>query len=220
MLSLLSRRRGRPASSADPRAPTRFDDDNLALYACIPNWPLSIKEGSVTLVPPASALSSVLHGRRVHQVGVVVRDLDRSLAKYTQLWGIGPWHIYVWGPETVEDLRYRGAPASCTWRVALAGSSPQMELVQPLSGKNIYDDWLDQHGEGIHHFGVAVATIRDAEETFAGQGYEMLMAGRGVGLHGDGGFAYFDTRADFGVILEAIEIPTTRRSPNAIWPST
>ena len=35
---------------------------------------------------------------------------------------------------------------------------------------------------------------------------------------GDGGYAYFDTEGDFGVVLEAIEIPARRREPDFVWP--
>jgi hypothetical protein len=47
-------------------------------------------------------------------------------------------------------------------------------------------------------------------------GYRLLQAGIGHGLHGDGGFAYFDTEPDLGVILEAIERPAERRKPDFI----
>ena len=42
--------------------------------------------------------------------------------------------------------------------------------------------------------------------------------GGGYGLDGDGGYAYFDTVASFGVILELIEVPKRRREPDFVWP--
>jgi hypothetical protein len=45
-----------------------------------------------------------------------------------------------------------------------------------------------------------------------GAGYQVTQTARGYGLGGDGGFAYFDTDSDLGVVIEAIEIPATRRS--------
>ena len=38
----------------------------------------------------------------------------------------------------------------------------------------------------------------------------------GYGLGGDGSFRYFDTAADFGLVLELIAIPTRRRSPDIV----
>lgn len=49
-------------------------------------------------------------------------------------------------------------------------------------------------------------------------GYDVLQSGRGYGLDGDGGYAYFDTERDFEVIVEAIEVPKRRREPDFVWP--
>ncbi|MFW6180490.1 MAG: hypothetical protein ACOC8N_01985 [Spirochaetota bacterium] len=32
----------------------------------------------------------------------------------------------------------------------------QLELVQPVDGLSIYADWLEEHGEGLHHFNFLV----------------------------------------------------------------
>ena len=49
-------------------------------------------------------------------------------------------------------------------------------------------------------------------------GYDLLQSGYGYGLDGDGGYAYFDTERDFGIIVEALEVPRRRREPDFTWP--
>lgn len=98
-------------------------------------------------------------------------------------------------------------------RVALRGSGPQVELIEPLSGPTIYDEWITRRGYGLHHLGFWVRQLDDAITQMALAGFPLLQAGWGTGADGTGGFAYFDTEAIYGYILEAIEVPRARRSP-------
>lgn len=102
-------------------------------------------------------------------------------------------------------------------RLALSDTSPQIELIEPLHGPNIYEEWLERHGAGFHHVGTFVPSLDRAIDAMSGLGYELIQSGRGYGADGDGGFAYFDTTNDLGIITEVLEIPATRRQPQAIW---
>ena len=56
-----------------------------------------------------------------------------------------------------------------------------VELIQPHDGPSIYKEWLNQHGEGVHHVAVTRPTLAEAEETkewFARRGMSVLMEGR------------------------------------------
>lgn len=160
----------------------------------------------------------ILDGRPVDQIGIVVRDLERSLERYSRLWGGGPWRCYTYGPATVPTLTYRGEPGRFAVRLALGAGTPQLELLQPLEGPSIYHEWLEAHDEGLHHLGVFVDSIEEAVASMARAGYGVLQSGAGYGLDGDGGFAYFDTECDLGVVVEAIEVPQRRREPELVWP--
>ena len=54
------------------------------------------------------------------QVALVVRDLEAALRTYVHEYGIGPWAIYEFNPETVEDMVKDGEPAEYAFRLALA----------------------------------------------------------------------------------------------------
>jgi methylmalonyl-CoA/ethylmalonyl-CoA epimerase len=160
----------------------------------------------------------MLAGRPVGQVGILVPDLEGALKRYSSLWGLGPWVGYEYGPHTVPQLTYRGEPGRYAMRIALTGSGPQIELIEPLRGPSIYDEWLESRPEGLHHLGIYVDSVEDAIATMAAAGYSVLQSGAGYGVDGDGGYAYFDTERDFGVVLEAIEVPRQRREPDFTWP--
>lgn len=161
---------------------------------------------------------TLLYGRPIGQIGIVVRDLERALERYSALLGLGPWSGYMYGPTTVPALTYRGQPGGYSMRLALAGGSPQVELLEPLEGPSIYHEWLDSRAEGLHHLGIYIDSLADAIESMTSAGYALLQSGSGYGLDGDGGYAYFDTERDATVILEAIEVPRRRREPDFTWP--
>jgi methylmalonyl-CoA/ethylmalonyl-CoA epimerase len=165
-----------------------------------------------------SGAIETLAGRPVGQVGILVRDLERALERYSTLWGLGPWTGYVYGPATVPTLTYRGQPGQYSMRIALAGQAPQVELMEPLEGPSIYHEWLESRPEGLHHVAVYVDSLQQAIDSMTAAGYDLLQSGYGYGLDGDGGYAYFETERDFGIILEALEVPRRRREPDFTWP--
>jgi methylmalonyl-CoA/ethylmalonyl-CoA epimerase len=156
---------------------------------------------------------------RLFQVGIVVPDLRRALARYSQAFNLGPWIGFHFTPDNVQDFTYRGKPAEYSIEIALTtGDSPQVELVQVHGAPSLYGEWIAVHGYGIQHLGSRVDDIEAVTAELVATGYEVLQSGHGYGLEGDGAFAYFDTMDDLGFILECIQVPRTRRQPDFVWP--
>jgi len=154
---------------------------------------------------------------RIDQIGIVVRDLDAALPRYDAAMGGAPWRGWTYGPELLVAQEYRGRASAFEMRIALSSSTPQIELIQPLRGPSLYHEWLEDHGDGFHHVGTWVPDLAAATERMRGHGFELLQLGRGFGLDGDGGFAYFDAADPLGTILELIEVPARRREPQRVW---
>ena len=55
------------------------------------------------------------------QIGIVVRDLDATMRKYLDEYGIGPWKIYEFNRH---DLREYGQPVKRSWRLAVSNGLP------------------------------------------------------------------------------------------------
>jgi methylmalonyl-CoA/ethylmalonyl-CoA epimerase len=155
---------------------------------------------------------------RVDQIGIVVRELERAVERWARLVGGAPWGIWTYGPQLLETQDYRGQEAAFEMRVALSTSTPQVELIEPLRGPSLYHDWLEVHGPGLHHLGAFEPDLASGIERMRARGFEVLQSGTGHGLDGDGGFAYFDTTHEIGLILELIEVPARRPAPEAVWP--
>jgi catechol 2,3-dioxygenase-like lactoylglutathione lyase family enzyme len=142
---------------------------------------------------------------RPTQIGIIVRDVDEAIARHEAVFGPQEWIRVENGPDNLHDLHYMGEPADYSMRLALTGSDPQLELLQPLEGPSILAEWLERHGEGLHHVAVLVESLDDTIAAMAESGYPCLQHGYGFGADGSGGFAYFDTEAALGYLVEALE---------------
>jgi methylmalonyl-CoA/ethylmalonyl-CoA epimerase len=90
------------------------------------------------------------------QIALVVRDLEATMRTYVHEYGIGPWEIYEFNPETVSEMQKDGEPAELAFRLAVTMvGSVQWELIQPLDDRSIYAEHLAAKGEGLHHVAVA-----------------------------------------------------------------
>lgn len=163
-------------------------------------------------------MPNLLAGGRLVQVGIVVPDLRQALDRYSRAFGLGPWIGFHFTAENVQDFTFRGKPVDYSIEIALTGEGPQVELVQVHGEASLYHEWIEAHGYGVQHLGARVDDIDEARNALLSQGYELLQSGHSYGKEGDGAFAYFDTLADFGFLLEVIQVPRVRREPDFVWP--
>lgn len=138
-----------------------------------------------------------------YQVGVVVADIERATAFYERV-GIGP---FTEGPSTeARNRRVHGRPATdVEVRGRLAQMGPiEFELLQPVSGASFQAEFLERHGEGVVHLCAYVDDIERGTEALEARGFPVVSSGE----FDDGGkFAYFDTTAVGGLVLELFQDP-------------
>jgi len=140
--------------------------------------------------------------REIVHVCVVVRDVEeraRAFAKF----GIGPWRIRVVRTPSAR-ASVLGEPVDYTLKFGHARVGPvTLELVETVEGKTIYQEFLEEHGEGLHHIGVPTPVPFEAElEKWRRQGVEPLQANRMEDP--EEGWAYMDTQGLVGCILEIL----------------
>lgn len=151
------------------------------------------------------------------QVGIVVRDLQKSMEHYWNNFGIGPWNILRFSSSELSDMTYRGKPGRFSSQIAIATvGAIKLELIEPLEGESTWADFLRENGEGVHHLGwYRVDNMADTIQAMEKAGFPCLTSGRNYRSH----FAYFDTTRLLGTILEAFwsdnSIPLR---PTRVWP--
>ena len=149
------------------------------------------------------------------QIAQVVEDIDKAMKHYWEDFGIGPWDIYEYGPETVRDSMYRGKPNTQHYALAVTWVGPiQYELMQPLDGYSIYNEFIEKHGYGLQHVKLYYKDCAKAVKEYEEKGYAVIQSGK----IGDDEFYYLESVDKLGAVLElgnAGEIPP----PNRTYPA-
>ena len=146
------------------------------------------------------------------QLGIVVRDLEATVRRYQDDYGIGPWRFDRIDLGEANGYREYGRPAERSNRVAIATVGQVMwELIEPLDEDGIWARFLAEKGEGVHHVAVATpdfdGTVARAERK---DGVMLSCKHSGVDI------AYLDTQRDLGVVLEVFSgMPSNGGDPDS-----
>jgi methylmalonyl-CoA/ethylmalonyl-CoA epimerase len=131
----------------------------------------------------------------INQIAIAVKDLETVAKHYWDILGIGPWHIYEWEAPLVYDRKYQGQPVWAREKIALTQvGGVQLELVQPVEGPSIYQDWVDVHGEGLHHLNFLVDDVDEAAKILSEEGFPSLQSGRFEPKDQNGAYNYIDIK--------------------------
>jgi len=133
------------------------------------------------------------------QVGILVKDVEETARKLEKLIGIGPFQILE--PE-YRDLTFHGRPGRFKIRIALAKAGQiQIELMQPLSGETIYDEYARRKGYGLHHLAIRAENMEQSVGDMKAKGFNVIQSGNRPGTK----WAYLDTEGQTGIIFELVE---------------
>jgi catechol 2,3-dioxygenase-like lactoylglutathione lyase family enzyme len=128
-----------------------------------------------------SSLPGGLPLKRIVQIGIVVADRDRTTELLTSVFGIGPFRLVEWPDRPESKYYYRGVAEKIRVRQAFVQMGDvEVELIQPLEGRNAYQDFLDQTGGGIHHVLFEVSDIDPVVQQLAKSGVTVLQSGTGI----------------------------------------
>jgi methylmalonyl-CoA/ethylmalonyl-CoA epimerase len=144
-------------------------------------------------------LKQILELGEVNQIGIVVKDIEKAMSNYSDIFGIAFPRVVV--PDFYNKT-YRGKPSDFRMKLALGMMGQlQIELIQVLQGKTIYEEFLERNGEGLHHFGFDVKNMDERIAGLQSLGIGVLQSGETANAK----FAYMDTESLVGVIFEFLE---------------
>jgi methylmalonyl-CoA/ethylmalonyl-CoA epimerase len=136
------------------------------------------------------------------QVGIIVYDAEAAVAAWTSRFKLDPAQFVDWpipGKNQEGTAMYHGRRGNFRMRLAFLQAGPvQIEFIQPLEGDNIYSDFLNEHGEGLHHL---LFEVEDPDAVAAGLGATVLQSG-GSSLRPGAIWSYLDTKEMLGAMIE------------------
>jgi methylmalonyl-CoA/ethylmalonyl-CoA epimerase len=138
----------------------------------------------------------------LHHVSFVVRDADEAVAFFESL-GVGP---FIKAPYLDSDIKYRGKPADPWDIIEMMGKigSLWLQIIQPIKGKSIWQEFLDAGGKGIHHLSFVVDDVDKVEAELSEKGFDIISSAR---IKVGGGDILVDVRKETGVFLEFLQLP-------------
>jgi methylmalonyl-CoA/ethylmalonyl-CoA epimerase len=131
----------------------------------------------------------------------VVRDVHEVSAFYERI-GLGALPI----ERNVSLNRvYRGNPGAFEMLLGWGRKGDVVfEWIQSMVGPNVYEEYLRQHGEGLHHLAFNVVDMDGTIAKLQSRGLGVTMSG-GWNVNGyEGRFAYLDAEKHGGVTIELL----------------
>ena len=135
------------------------------------------------------------------QIAVVVNDIERALDAWCELFDAPRPDVRVTDATPNPGETYRGNAAAYGLKLAVIDCKERgfiVELHEPDENPSTFREFLDKHGNGVHHIGFQVGEARDAViGELEGLGYVM----RTIGMYTDGSWTIVDGEDSLGVNL-------------------
>jgi methylmalonyl-CoA epimerase len=129
----------------------------------------------------------------IDHIGIVVQDLEASMARYQTLLGLAL--------KEIEEVEVEGA----LLRVAFFPvGSTNIELVHTTATSGLAADFLRNHGEGIHHIAFAVQDLASEFDRLRESGVSFLWDRIIPGSRGSQ-VAFFQSEEFNGVYIELVQ---------------
>jgi methylmalonyl-CoA/ethylmalonyl-CoA epimerase len=109
--------------------------------------------------------------KKVHHVGIVVRDMDQAMRFYRDTLGLRVHKL-----ETIEEQGVKAA--------LLTLGDSEIELLEPVVADNGVARYLERKGEGLHHVCFEVDDIERDLAALKAKGTEMIDQQTRIGLAG------------------------------------
>ena len=135
------------------------------------------------------------------QVSVIVRDREKIMQNMKEVFGVEPDLV----AKTVldENSMYYGKKGNYSAELIFYRfAGVEIEFVVPLGGESIWQDFLDEHGEGLHHVLFNVDSYDEAVAQMESHGMPLVQSGSSIMGTPGAKWGYFDTKDKLPFIVE------------------
>jgi methylmalonyl-CoA/ethylmalonyl-CoA epimerase len=139
------------------------------------------------------------------QIGFVAKDAARVARKLSEITGMTPGEPIL--TDDVEKARtnFRGKPSSARAKLIFFNlGQVSIEIIEPIGGPSTWSEFLDKHGDGVHHIAFTVKSTKEAAKSLSAHGIPTVQSGVFEG----GSYVYCEAEKELGVILELLDSTT------------
>jgi methylmalonyl-CoA/ethylmalonyl-CoA epimerase len=147
---------------------------------------------------------TVFGNNAVCQVGLLVNDIEKTAQKYCEILGVEMPPIIETAGYQISKTMYKGESCDATAKLAFFNMGQvQIELIEPDAQSSVWRDYLNEHGEGVHHIAFMVKDTDGSVKFLEDHGIGVLQQG----LYSDasGMYTYVDSVPALGVMLELLQ---------------
>jgi catechol 2,3-dioxygenase-like lactoylglutathione lyase family enzyme len=138
----------------------------------------------------------------VTQVGLVVRDIEATARAFADVLGVPVPGVSITDTLDQAHTQYRGQPTPARAKLSFFHlGQVSIELIEPIDQPSTWQEFLDTHGEGVHHIAFEIKGMDDKIMYLSGKGIPLIQRGDYTG----GRYAYCDGEPRLKVILELLE---------------
>ncbi|MDZ7721255.1 MAG: VOC family protein [candidate division KSB1 bacterium] len=135
------------------------------------------------------------------QVGLVVRDIEAKSKAWADLLGVDVPEVIVTDERDKAHTQFKGEPTEARAKLAFFNlDNIQIELIEPIGGPSTWREFLDTHGEGVHHIAFHVDDMQQQVLMLKQKNMNLEQKGDFTG----GSYAYIDGQEKLGVLLELL----------------
>jgi catechol 2,3-dioxygenase-like lactoylglutathione lyase family enzyme len=114
----------------------------------------------------------------VTQIGVVVRDIEAAVERYSRILGLEKPKIIITDEPEKARTTYHGQSTPARAKLAFFDlGQVQLELIEPVGGPSTWQEHLDAHGESVHHIAFVVKDTGQAVAFLGEHGIEKVQQG-------------------------------------------
>ncbi len=141
--------------------------------------------------------------KKVIQVAIVVRDIEASSKRWSEVLGMPVPPIQTTKPGHEVKVIYRGKPSEGQAKLTFFNlRQVVLELIEPVGEGTSWKEFLDKKGEGVQHLGFQVVDPDKAVQALEKEGMPVLHKGRYDS--DDGTYIYMDSQDPLGVVIELL----------------
>ena len=145
----------------------------------------------------------VLGTQTVVQIGIIVKNIQVTAKKYADFLGMDIPEIVITDAYDKTLTLYNGIPTQARAKLAFfrTPGAVEIELIEPDQNPSTWREFLDSHGEGVHHIAFFIKDTQGKVLKLKELGMGLVQKGEYTG----GRYSYIDSSKDLKVMLELLE---------------